>query len=253
MTDLFSYQPKQNAWDIPGLFDDFKTLQEAGHSHTEVARRLNAKYPDANLSKNACIGKLNRSRIVRPSARMHHVEWDTPGLVDALKAHHAAGVTFPLMARKLSTQFQITITSKAARTKARRLGLPIRAGSAEGVRKRRAKERRPGWMLPSFATRLSPQDEAGRLEYKRKLATGEIKGRGALAVASTDDDYTPAEMRKSLLDMGKNECRWPYGDGPYTFCARPTSDTYPSYCVAHAMVHFLGRKEAQNFQCEAAE
>lgn len=256
MTDLFDFSNRESVWDTPGLFADFKALQEAGHSHPEVARRLNAKYPGVNLTKNACVGKLNRSGIVRPSARAHHVDWDIPGLVDELKTLHAQSIVFPKIAKMMTEKFAhlgVKVTAKAVRAKSDRLGLPKRPKNTEGVKRRRAKERGKGWKFPMFSQRLSPQDEAGRLEYKRMLNAGEIKGRGALAVASTEDDFTPAEMRKTLLDLEKGECKWPYGDGPFTFCGRKASDTYPSYCVHHAMVHFLGTKQTDRMYCEAAE
>lgn len=36
----------------------------------------------------------------------------------------------------------------------------------------------------------------------------------------------------SLIDLGPHACRWPYGDGPYTFCGKP-KDGEGSYCVEH--------------------
>lgn len=40
---------------------------------------------------------------------------------------------------------------------------------------------------------------------------------------------------KPLRDLGKNDCRFPLGEGPYTFCAAPKwGDT--SYCEHHASV-----------------
>ena len=39
-------------------------------------------------------------------------------------------------------------------------------------------------------------------------------------------------LGKTLLELGPNECRYPYGDGPYTFCGNPTMGEC-SYCGPH--------------------
>jgi GcrA cell cycle regulator len=36
----------------------------------------------------------------------------------------------------------------------------------------------------------------------------------------------------SLIDLQANECRWPYGDGPFTFCGCASEDGNP-YCSPH--------------------
>lgn len=38
----------------------------------------------------------------------------------------------------------------------------------------------------------------------------------------------------TLLDLERNECRWPYGDGPFTFCGCATEDGKP-YCLPHRL------------------
>jgi GcrA cell cycle regulator len=39
-------------------------------------------------------------------------------------------------------------------------------------------------------------------------------------------------LHKSLSDLGRDECRYPYGDGPYTFCGNPQREGH-SYCGPH--------------------
>ena len=40
-------------------------------------------------------------------------------------------------------------------------------------------------------------------------------------------------LHKSLVDLGRNDCRYPYGDGPqYTFCGQPQMEGR-SYCGGH--------------------
>lgn len=51
-----------------------------------------------------------------------------------------------------------------------------------------------------------------------------------------------------LLDLQRNDCRYPYGDGPFTFCGHAQLDGSP-YCAAHARlttpVTCLDRSAAQ--------
>ena len=39
----------------------------------------------------------------------------------------------------------------------------------------------------------------------------------------------------ALLDLRSGQCRWPYGDGPFVFCGRPTRDIY---CARHARIAY---------------
>lgn len=39
----------------------------------------------------------------------------------------------------------------------------------------------------------------------------------------------------SLLDLTSDDCRYPYGEGPYTFCGHPKRNGSP-YCVQHSLL-----------------
>lgn len=39
----------------------------------------------------------------------------------------------------------------------------------------------------------------------------------------------------SLLDLQHNDCRWPFGEGPFTFCGHPKAIS-SSYCPAHQTI-----------------
>ena len=43
-------------------------------------------------------------------------------------------------------------------------------------------------------------------------------------------DVTSRNIR--LIDLEPNQCRWPYGDGPFVFCGCRTWETSP-YCAEH--------------------
>ena len=42
----------------------------------------------------------------------------------------------------------------------------------------------------------------------------------------------PDEGRYDLMDLPTKGCRWPHGDGPFTFCGEPAARGNP-YCPAH--------------------
>lgn len=47
----------------------------------------------------------------------------------------------------------------------------------------------------------------------------------------------------SLMDLEPNDCRFPYGDGPFTFCGHP-KQAGSSYCAPH---YHLTRQEPKPF------
>lgn len=51
-------------------------------------------------------------------------------------------------------------------------------------------------------------------------------------------------LGKTLLELGPNDCRYPFGDGPYTFCGHPQFEG-SSYCGAH---FGLSARRGQNDQ-----
>lgn len=60
---------------------------------------------------------------------------------------------------------------------------------------------------------------------------------------SRDIPQVPESQRKVLDDLGERDCRFPYGDGPFTFCARPKV-TGLAYCEDHARICFQPPKPA---------
>jgi hypothetical protein len=51
----------------------------------------------------------------------------------------------------------------------------------------------------------------------------------------------PPGYRPSLLELGTRECKWPYGEGPFVFCAAPRSEG-SSYCAEHARIAYTGKR-----------
>lgn len=46
-------------------------------------------------------------------------------------------------------------------------------------------------------------------------------------------DIEPRDI--SLADLGHDDCRWPFGEGPFTFCGHPKA-IGSSYCPAHQIL-----------------
>ena len=49
-----------------------------------------------------------------------------------------------------------------------------------------------------------------------------------------NDTSTPLHL--SLLDLERGQCRWPFGDGPITFCGHVVRSK-SSYCPHHALMN----------------
>jgi GcrA cell cycle regulator len=49
------------------------------------------------------------------------------------------------------------------------------------------------------------------------------------------DAIAAEPLHVAFANLGPSHCRWPYGDGPFTFCGLPISDGR-SYCVHHKAI-----------------
>lgn len=49
---------------------------------------------------------------------------------------------------------------------------------------------------------------------------------------------TPAAERKDLIDLDAQDCKFPFGDGPFVFCGRPQAPGLP-YCIDHARTCYV--------------
>jgi hypothetical protein len=82
---------------------------------------------------------------------------------------------------------------------------------------------------------LSPEERKRRraacnLAYRQGIAPSQKLHR-AVVVAELAN-VTPGHL--SLIDLPANGCKWPYGDGPFTFCGCDREEGKP-YCYAHQM------------------
>jgi GcrA cell cycle regulator len=109
---------------------------------------------------------------------------------------------------------QIGVTKNAAIGRAHRLGLPPRRDMSAPLKPRNRSPNRP-----KAEPRVSMQRVAMLL--KTEPVSADI----------------PPIGTKSLLDLAPDECRFPFGDKPYTFCGCRTFTGLP-YCAGHARIAY---------------
>lgn len=129
--------------------------------------------------------------------------------VDQFRKLYAEGLTHSVIAKRLG------VTRNASIGKAARLGLPSRAQTNPPKPALEAKPRKPKF---NFA-RTSPAS----VSAKKKAA-------GVSDIAASD---APPSLNLSIIEIGANQCRYPYGDrAPFQFCGH---EQHPgsSYCPSH--------------------
>lgn len=57
----------------------------------------------------------------------------------------------------------------------------------------------------------------------------------AVRFKSAPDHVAP--LNKQLWELNSDECKWPYGDGPFLFCGHPIRDGFP-YCPGHCRIAY---------------
>ncbi len=130
---------------------------------------------------------------------------------DALGANIRAGLSFSQNAAAINAKFGTNYSRNSCIGKAKRLGLCQPAPKKELRVKRDAIEHR-------LERRQRTKDIRSRLYQPEPLPTPKIV------------DVVPLHL--NLLDLDPGQCRFPYGDGPFTFCACPQFAGGP-YCEPH--------------------
>lgn len=145
----------------------------------------------------------------------------TPERVDDLRRLNAERRSASLIA----THFGEPCTRNMVCGKLHRLGLsrPMEVRSAEQARM--MKERR----LLERARRDTASSPVLRLvKNGNGMAVIKSKTRGPLHII----EAMVESRHVSFMDLERKDCRYPYGDGPVTFCGHPKRED-SSYCPAH--------------------
>lgn len=127
----------------------------------------------------------------------------------ALTLHLGNFLTFDEAASAINREFGTTYSRNAALGRAMRIGL----------RSHNAPEPRTGFPQKPRAR----PEPAPRPVRARVIPPAEV-------IAFRCEEIVPLHV--TLMDLQPNGCRYPYGDGPFTFCGHPWL-IGASYCVDH--------------------
>ena len=158
---------------------------------------------------------------------MGDIVWP-PDHIVALTAYAKAGCfSYLEIAALLNERFNAHYSRNAVLGKANRLGLGASRSRPQpkpqpvaAPRQPAAAPPRPGGRAVSSTAFAAPAPAPAALP--------------ALRHAEIEPRHLP------FSELGHGECRYPYGEGPFTFCAHPVRDG-ASYCAGHAaLVHGRG-------------
>lgn len=155
-----------------------------------------------------------------------NISWK-PEHVDALQRLIGERYSSAQAAVALNKEFGTTYTRNATIGKAMRLGWsfgyppPMTPEEKQAARDRKNERRR-------LRRRASGSIARPRISAPPRIET-------EMRCAAIDP------LHVSLPDLTSDGCRWPYGDGPFTFCGHGKTDG-SSYCQAH---FFLSLRHSQ--------
>lgn len=129
---------------------------------------------------------------------------------------HAANVTFSEIAEIIG------MTRNACIGKAQRLGLPSRQVELS-VEERYARNQ-----AKLAALRIRRAAEAKKTREKRRAGEQLFKPYRP----RVENDLSEKALHLEFDELESRHCRFPYGDGPFTFCGHPKL-TNTSYCESH--------------------
>lgn len=131
--------------------------------------------------------------------------------VDLMKALYVTGISASIMASRMNEQTGSTFTRNAIIGKIHREELERRGKNYNRAPKSKKVAKKRKNKAP-----LKSTDPIMFGTYEPRVA-----------------DVIPRHV--SLLDLQAQECRFPYGDGPFTFCAHSAPEGH-SYCRVHALL-----------------
>ncbi len=133
---------------------------------------------------------------------------------------HASNLTFAEIAEAIG------MTRNACIGKAQRIGLPSRAEELT-VEQRFAKSQAK---LAALRARRAIEREK---RQKQRAANPHVK----FYRPKTESDLSEKALHLEFEQLESRHCRFPYGEGPYTYCGHPKLAN-TSYCEAHVAYCF---------------
>lgn len=141
-----------------------------------------------------------------------------------LKALWAAG----LSAAQIADELGLGISRNAVLGKVHRLRLKLALTRSPNLKKRAPREQLRVDPMPTVAVRSKAKSrtKAGKCAKLPKLPRQALPKEPAIAVEP---------LHIAFADLAPSHCRWPLGDGPFTFCGhRRLPDS--SYCAHHEAI-----------------
>jgi GcrA cell cycle regulator len=143
----------------------------------------------------------------------------------ALKAHIGAGLSYAAAAGEINLEFKTNYTRNAA------VGRGLRLGMCNPAQKKKPgpKRRHPkpwdaqGISKRTWYRRRNAAPAAPKPAFRPRIDRAEIETLRCIEVVP---------LHLNLLELEPNQCRWPYGDGPFTFCGHPQLSGFV-YCAPH--------------------
>ncbi len=178
-----------------GALNALKELFAAGKPLDAITQEMNSQF-GTNHTPNAIYCKLHGLGLKFRGSQIFWQEAETDFLISLFG--DPAGMSYGVIAVRLTEKFGVTFSRSAVIARAIRLGL-------------KSKDRN----IRLINSAVRPERAAPKKPDTEMLRCVEIEPR-----------------HLSLIDLEKGDCRYPYGDGPMTFCGHPIKEG-SSYCVPH--------------------
>jgi GcrA cell cycle regulator len=158
---------------------------------------------------------------------MSVVKW-TPELDAKVQALWGEGLSATEISDQLRSELRITFSRSAVCGRLHRKGV-IRADSGRHQGRKRLKPAKLPKVARLRVTRAAPTRST---PFIAQLGPVEIQLRCA--------EIVPRNL--AMVDLEPNDCRYPYGDGPFVFCGHPKVGDGP-YCLDHLHLTIRPRQE----------
>lgn len=140
------------------------------------------------------------------------MKW-TPEQDDSLREYVAANLSCSQIADEISTKHRIVASRNAVIGRLHRLGIKTRTVT-NGLGHLPSKKARAE-SVPVAKPKAAPKPQRFTCEPITGLRQADV-----------------VPLHLSLIDLEPDQCRYPFGDGPYTFCGCAKFDDSP-YCEPH--------------------
>lgn len=192
----------------------------AGLGIAEIASRLNEKF-GCNLDNKTVYKRLWRMGLTPPAKDSVWTEERKTHVVTLYNSPSAP--SFTQMATAVNEKFGTDFTRNAMVSIAKRLGLTGKAVASAALRYNPDGSIKPARGRQPRKPRVrKPQERVQRQSHPDRPPIEEVRLRCV--------ELSP--MHVQFLDLEPHHCRFPYGDGPFSFCGHQKAKG-SNYCTPH--------------------